>query len=67
MSEAAEIDSGDKAGAGGSDPASLEHFSIRLGVPRVCEISFAFFFGNTFEKKGDCSPKFLNCARLHFA
>ena len=45
----------------------LEHFSIRLGVPRVCEISFAFFFGNTFEKKGDCSPKLLNCARLHFA
>jgi hypothetical protein len=37
--------------------AALEHFSIRLGVPRVCEISFAFFFGNTFEKKGDCSPK----------
>jgi hypothetical protein len=46
---------------------TLEHFSITLGVPRVCEISFAFFFGNTFEKKGDCSPKFLNCARLHFA
>jgi tetratricopeptide (TPR) repeat protein len=45
----------------------LEHFSIRLGVPRVCEISFAFLFGNTFEKKGDCPPKFLNCARLHFA
>ena len=45
----------------------LEHFSIRLGVPRVCEISFAFFFGNAFEKKGDCSPKLLNCARLHFA
>jgi hypothetical protein len=20
-----------------------------------------------FEKRGDCSPKFLNCARLHFA
>jgi len=45
----------------------LEHFSIRFGVPRVCEISFAFFFRNTFEKRGDCSPKFLNSARLHFA
>ena len=45
----------------------LEHFSIRLGVSRVCEISFAFFFGNPFEKRGDCSPKLLNCARLHFA
>jgi hypothetical protein len=30
--------------------ASLEHFSIRLGVSRVREISVAFFFGNTFEK-----------------
>jgi len=49
------------------DIPPLEHFSIRFGVPRVCEISFAFFFGNTFEKKGDCSPKLLNCARLHFA
>jgi hypothetical protein len=28
----------------------LEHFSIRLGVSRVREISVAFFFGNTFEK-----------------
>src|SRR5258707_15060979 len=45
----------------------LEHFSIRLGVARVCEISFAFFFGNPFEKRGDCSPKLLNSARLHFA
>jgi hypothetical protein len=45
----------------------LEHFSIRLGVSRVCEISVAFFFGNTFEKRGDCPPKLLNCARLHFA
>jgi hypothetical protein len=30
----------------------LEQFSIRLGVSRVCEISVAFFFGNTFEKRG---------------
>jgi len=45
----------------------LEHFSIRLGVARVCEISFAFVFGNLFEKRGDCSPKFLNSSRLHFA
>ena len=45
----------------------LEHFSIRLGVARVCEISFAFFFGNHFEKRRDCSPKLLNSARLHFA
>ena len=45
----------------------LEHFSIRLGVARVCEISFAFVFGNLFEKRGDCSPKLLNSARLHFA
>ena len=45
----------------------LEHFSIRLGVSRVREISVAFFFGNTFEKRGDCSPKLLNCARLHLA
>jgi hypothetical protein len=28
----------------------LEHFSVRLGVSRVREISVAFFFGNTFEK-----------------
>ena len=49
------------------DPLHLEHFSIRLGVARVCEISFAFFFGNPFEKRGDCSPKLLNSARLHFA
>ena len=47
--------------------SALEHFSIRLGVSRVCEISFAFFFGNPFEKRGDCSPKLLNSARLHFA
>ena len=47
--------------------AQLEHFSIRLGVARVCEISFAFVFGNLFEKRGDCSPKRLNGARLHFA
>jgi hypothetical protein len=54
--------------APGEPPRNLlEHFSIRFGVPRVCEISFAFFFGNTFEKRGDCSPKFLNSARLHFA
>jgi hypothetical protein len=46
---------------------ALEHFSIRLGVSRVREISVAFFFGNTFEKRGDCSPKLLNGARLHFA
>ena len=45
----------------------LEHFSIRLGVSRVREISVTFFFGNTFEKSGDCSPKLLNCARLHLA
>ena len=45
----------------------LEHFSIRLGVAGVCEISFAFVFGNPFEKRGDCSPKFLNSSRLHFA
>ena len=45
----------------------LEHFSIRLGVSRVREISVAFFFGNTFEKRGDCSPKLLKGARLHFA
>src|SRR5260370_12596101 len=45
----------------------LEHFSIRLGVARVCEISFAFVCGNLFEKRGDCSPKFLNSSRLHFA
>jgi hypothetical protein len=45
----------------------LEHFSIRLGVSGVREISVAFFFGNTFEKRGDCSPKLLNGARLHFA
>ena len=44
-----------------------EHFPIRLGVSRVREISVAFFFGNTFEKRGDCSPKLLNGARLHFA
>ncbi len=47
--------------------SALEHFSIRLGVARVCEISFAFVFGNLFEKEGDCSPKFLNSSRLHFA
>ena len=46
---------------------ALEHFSIRLGVPRVREISVAFFFGNTFEKRGDCCPKLINCARLHLA
>ena len=46
---------------------ALEHFSIRLGVSRVREISVTFFFGNTFEKSGDCSPKLLNCARLHLA
>src|SRR5271154_4276091 len=45
---------------------TLEHFPIRLGVSRVRAISFAFFFGNIFEKRGDCSPKFLNSARLHF-
>jgi hypothetical protein len=45
----------------------LEHFSIRLGVARVCEISFAFVLGNLFEKRGDCSPKLVNGARLHFA
>jgi hypothetical protein len=45
----------------------LLHFSIRLGVSRVREIRVAFFFGNTFEKRGDCSPKLLNSASLHFA
>src|SRR5258708_1558106 len=45
----------------------LEHFSIRLGVARVCEISFAFVFGNLFETRGDCFPKCVNGARLHFA
>src|SRR5271170_2813355 len=35
---------------------TLEHFPIRLGVSRVRAISFAFFFGNIFEKRGDCSP-----------
>jgi hypothetical protein len=29
---------------------ALERFSIRLGVSRVCEISFAFFFRDPFEK-----------------
>ena len=53
--------------AGTDKSQLLEHFSIRLGVARVCEISFAFFFGNPFEKRGDCSPKLLNSARLHFA
>jgi hypothetical protein len=48
-------------------PVYLEHFSIRLGVSRVREISVAFLFGDTFEKRGDCSPKLLNGARLHFA
>ena len=48
-------------------PWWLEHFSIRLGVSRVREIRVAFFFGNTFEKRGDCSPKLLNSASLHFA
>jgi len=47
--------------------SGLEHFSIRLGVAGVCEISFAFVFGNLFEERGDCSPKFLNSSRLHFA
>ena len=56
---------GDKTDQGLAD--ALEHFSIRLGVSRVCEISFAFFFGNPFEKRGDGSPKLLNSARLHFA
>jgi len=51
----------------GAASGALEHFSIRLGVSRVREISVAFFFGNTFEKRGDCSPKLLNGARLHFA
>ena len=45
----------------------LEHFSIRLGVTRVCEISFAFNFRHFCEKSGDCFPKFVNGARLHFA
>jgi glucokinase len=51
----------------GAPMVVLEHLSIRLGVSRVREISVAFFFGNTFEKRGDCSPKLLNSARLHFA
>jgi hypothetical protein len=46
---------------------ALENFSIRLGVSRVCEISAAFFFGNAFQKNGDCSPKLVNSARIHFA
>jgi hypothetical protein len=48
-------------------PDATENLSIRLGVSRVREISVAFFFGNTFENRGDCSPKLLNSARLHFA
>jgi hypothetical protein len=55
------------AGPPGNGKSSLEHFSIRLGVARVCEISFAFVFGNLFEKRGDCSPKFLDSSRFHFA
>ncbi len=47
--------------------APARAFLIRLGVARVCEISFAFFFGNPFEKRGDCAPKLLNSAGLHFA
>jgi outer membrane immunogenic protein len=58
---------GGLAYANASYAYGLEHFPIRLGVSRVREISFAFFFGNIFEKRGDCSPKFLNSARLHFA
>ena len=42
------------------------YLSIRLGVAQVCEISFAFFFGNHFEKRGGCSPQLLNSARLSF-
>jgi hypothetical protein len=45
----------------------LEHFSIRLGVARVCEISSAFAFGNLFEKGGDGAPQLFDSARLHFA
>jgi replication-associated recombination protein RarA len=37
-------------GPPGVGKSELEHFSIRLGVSRVREISVAFFFGNTFEK-----------------
>src|ERR1700674_2946431 len=43
------------------------HFSIRLGVARVCEISSAFVFGNLFEKGGDGVPQLFDSARLHFA
>ena len=45
----------------------LEHFPIRLAIPRVCKESFAFFFGNLSEKRSDRFPKRLNSTRLHFA
>jgi FixJ family two-component response regulator len=45
----------------------LEHFSIRLGVARVCEISSAFVFGNLFEKGGDGAPQLFDSACLNFA
>src|SRR5215467_6047012 len=44
----------------------LEHFPIRLAIPRVCKESFAFFFGNLSEKRSDRFPKRLNSTRLHF-
>jgi hypothetical protein len=37
----------------------LEHLSIRLCVARVCEISFAFFFGNPFEKRAPAGGRHL--------
>jgi hypothetical protein len=45
----------------------LEHFPIRLAIPRVCKEGFAFFFGNLSEKRSDRFPKRLNSTRLHFA
>jgi hypothetical protein len=47
--------------------ADLEHFPIRLAIPRVCKESFALFFGNLSEKRGDRLPKSLNSTRLRFA
>ena len=47
--------------------ATLEHFPIRLAIPRVCKESFAFFFGNLSEKRSDRFPKRFNSTRLHFA
>ena len=49
------------------DFRTLEHFPIRLAIPRVCKESFAFFFGSLSEKRSDRFPKRLNSTRLHFA